>query len=135
MSKSSKFTNAIGIDVGAAKIGLARVSYIAQIAEPLYVIKNDKNTYTAINSLIAEHNIDLLVVGLPRNMNGEKTKQSEYVEKFATELKSQTNMPVVFQDETLSTVGAKERMTNKTKGMEDAVAAAIILEDYLAGRS
>lgn len=127
----SKFTNALGIDVGSARIGVARINSIAQIAEPLVVIPSDDKKFETLNRLITEHSIDLVVVGLPRNMNGETTKQTEYVREFTQNFKETCSIEVVFQDETLSTVAAAERTTKTTKNIEDAVAAAVILEDYI----
>ncbi len=127
----NKFTNAIGLDVGAVRIGVARINSIAQIAEPLVVLQNDDTVHDQINKLTIEYSADLIVVGLPRNMSGETTKQTEYVRDFVEELEKCTTVTVVFQDETLSTVVASQRTTSKTKNIEDAVAAAVILEDFL----
>ena len=123
--------NALGLDVGMARIGVARINSIARISEPLAVLANDELFISEINKLIGVHSIDIVVVGLPRNMKGEKTAQTEYVEQFTEKLKEQLNKPIVFQDETLSTVAASERVTPQTKSMEDAHAAAIILEDFI----
>lgn len=128
----NSFTNALGLDVGLARIGVARISAIAQIAEPLVVLKNDVFFVEKLRQLIAEHSVDLIVVGMPRNMKGEKTDQSAYVEEFVKELAEETGVSLQFQDETLSTVAAQERVTPKTKQLEDAYAAAVILEDFLA---
>ena len=127
----NKFTNALGLDVGAVRIGVARINSIAKIAEPLMVLQNNDAVNDQINRLTIEYNADLIVVGLPRNMSGETTKQTEYVRDFVEELIKSTSINIVFQDETLSTVAASQRMTIKTKNIEDAVAAAVILEDFL----
>lgn len=127
----NKFVNALGLDIGAARIGVARVNYIAQIPEPLVVLKNDHDFVSSLKRLIDEYSIDLIVVGLPRNMSGEKTAQSAYVEEFAEDLKSKIDLKVEFQDETLSTVAASEKVTEKTKMLEDAYAAAVILSDFI----
>lgn len=128
---NNSFMNALGLDVGMARIGVARINSIARISEPLAVLANDELFISEINKLIGVHSIDIVVVGLPRNMKGEKTAQTEYVEQFTDKLKEQLNKPIVFQDETLSTVAASERVTPRTKSMEDAHAAAIILEDFI----
>ena len=130
----NNFTNALGLDVGQARIGVARINTIAQISEPLIVLNNDPSFEDKLRGLVDEYSIDLIVVGLPRNMSGEKTAQSEYVETFAKELQDNITTPIVLQDETLSTVAASQRVTAKTKSMEDAYAAAVILEDFMASR-
>ncbi len=127
----NKFTNALGLDVGQARIGVARSNSIAQISEPLAVLSNDEQFETKLKQLITEYSIDLIVVGLPRNMKGEKTAQSQYVEEFVEHTRTRIDVAIELQDETLSTVAAAERVTEKTKSMEDAHAAAVILEDYL----
>lgn len=128
---NNSFVNALGLDVGMARIGVARINSIARISEPLAVLANDESFVPDIKKLISEYSIDIVVVGLPRNMNGEKTAQTEYVETFTNKLQTQIDKPIVFQDETLSTVAASERVTPKTKSMEDAHAAAVILEDFI----
>ena len=97
----SNFVNALGLDVGDARIGVARINSIAQIAEPLVVLQNNDRFMTELTELILEYSIDLLVVGLPRNMSGEKTKQTAVVEHFAQEVLSRCPIRHVFQDETL----------------------------------
>jgi putative Holliday junction resolvase len=133
MSRSTnKFTNALGLDVGMARIGVARINSIAQISEPLVVLNNDDNFVGHLQKLISEYSVDLIVVGLPRNMQGEKTEQTRYVEQFTENLSKHLSLRIIMQDETLSTVAASERVTDKTRFMEDAHAAAIILEDFIA---
>jgi len=132
---SNVFINALGLDVGSSRIGVARISSIARISEPLAVLANNEDFIKQLQKLLAEHSIDLIVVGMPRNMSGEKTAQSEYVEQFVDELKAKLDKPIVFQDETLSTVAASQRVTIKTKSMEDAYAAAVILEDFMESES
>lgn len=122
--------NILGLDVGERRIGIARINSVAQIAEPLAVLQNDANFVTELKGYITEHSIDVLVVGMPRNMKGEKTKQSASVESFASANLQDLGLPVVFQDETLSTVVAESR-SSMPKAMEDAVAACVILEDYI----
>lgn len=127
----SNFVNALGLDVGDARIGVARINSIAQIAEPLVVLQNNDRFMTELTELILEYSIDLLVVGLPRNMSGEKTKQTAVVEHFAQEVLSGCPIRHVFQDETLSTVAAVARMPKNAEHLQDAYAACIILEDYI----
>lgn len=126
----SRFTNALGLDVGERRIGIARVNSIAQIAEPLVVLINDSYFRNKLEALIAQYSIDIIVVGLPRNMQGEKTKQTESVEKFVNNNLNAIGVPIIFQDETLSTVVAKSK-SNLPKDMEDAVAAGVILDYFI----
>ena len=124
-------TNILGLDVGERRIGVARINVVAQIAEPLAVLQNDDDFVTELKALIEEHTINTIVVGMPRNMQGEKTQQSRSVEEFTEKNLCGIGLPVVFQDETLSTVMAEARSTLPKK-MEDAVAACVILEDFVS---
>ena len=128
----SKFENALGLDVGDVRIGVARINHIAQIAEPLVVLKNDDTFGQQLRKLLDEHSIDLIVVGLPRNMSGEKTKQTLVVEDFVRENLEDLELKYVFQDETLSTVEAELRIPKRSEHLKDAYAACVILEDFIA---
>ena len=125
----NSFTNALGLDIGAARIGVARVNSIARLPEPLCVLKNDESFTTQLDVLVKEHGIDLIVVGRPRNMKGETTHQTEEILKFTHDMNM--DVPIVFQDETLSTVKASMYKSKAFAHIEDAVEAAIILEDFV----
>lgn len=126
----SNFTNALGLDIGAARIGVARINAIAKIPEPLCVLKNDDNFNSILNRLIKEHDIDLLVVGKPRNLSGNTTDQTNIVADFMQTL--DLSIPIEYQDETLSTIVASDMVGKKyPKKMEDALAAGVILQDYV----
>lgn len=123
--------NLLGLDIGEKRIGVARVNLTAKIPEPLTTLINDASFAKNIANLVKEHEIDALVVGLPRNMNGEVTEQTDIVKKFVTENLSE--FKVIYQDETLSSVEADTRLGNLrvSKAEIDSLAASIILEDYL----
>lgn len=128
------FNNALGIDVGEKRIGIARVNSVAKLPEPLATIKNDASFTRNLNSLITKHGIDLLVVGLPRNMYGQETAQTQTVRQFVNDvIKKHTNLQVYYQDETLTSVAAES--TNSTKVIEkfgvDALAAVEILNGFI----
>ena len=126
-------SNLLGLDVGEKNIGVARVNLIAKIPEPLAVLTNNSSFSANLGKVVQEYSIDSIVVGLPRSLSGEETKQSKYVRDFVGKNLSQYQF--VWQDETLSTVNAQLRM--KQMGFEnqpamlDSVAACIILEDYI----
>lgn len=128
-----KFVNALGIDVGARRIGIARVNSVAKIPEPLGTFLNDDAFPTALTKIIAEHGIDVIVVGLPRNMQGLETPQSNIVRVFVDEvIKTSTKLPVQFQDETLTSVAAESHGRDEIAryGL-DSLAAAEILKDFI----
>lgn len=119
----------LGIDFGLAKIGLALAE--AGLAQPLGVIENDSRTINKIVQLIDQEEIKKIVVGISEGKIGQKAKN------YGKELKKQTGLEVVFQDETLTTKEAIAKMVEAGKRKqyrqknEDAFAAAIILQSYL----
>jgi putative Holliday junction resolvase len=129
----AQVNNLLALDVGSARIGLARASMNARLPEPLPTLKNDSSFIIKVKEAIEENQIDTLIVGLPRNMSGQETKQSVYVREFCANTLNKLNLPIIYQDETLSTVKAQEwiKRNNYNKTSLDSVAAVIILEDYL----
>jgi putative Holliday junction resolvase len=124
----------IGLDVGEKRIGVAVADLGVRIAVPFTTIEVDGSEIEAINEIIVKENADTLVVGYPRNQLGEATTQTDYVEKFAKLLENSV-ATIVFQDESLTSVIAEQRLTAHrkpySKGDIDAQAASIILQDYL----
>lgn len=122
----------IALDVGEKRIGVARASTIARLAEPLMTIEHTDAVMDTIEQLIAEHAVSTVVVGLPRNLSGEDTAQTDTVRTFAAQLRG---VEVVFQDEALTSRKAEAELQNRgkpyQKGDIDALAATYILDDYL----
>lgn len=109
------------------------------LASPFTIIdcRGERQALEAIIDIINQHQVEQIVVGLPRSMNGSIGKQAGKVKAFVQKLCSHTEVPVEFRDERLTTVLAKRLMqaanTKKTKkkARDDAVAAALILQGYL----
>ena len=124
----------LGLDVGAARIGVALADMGVRIAVPYDYIEVDGNEVAAVAELVIKNDIDTIVIGYPRNQSGEPTQQTAYVEAFAKTL-DDIDARIVFQDESLTSVMAEQRLAahRKTysKGDIDSEAAAIILQDYL----
>jgi putative Holliday junction resolvase len=124
----------LALDVGEKRIGVAVASSDVQIAIPFETIEVDGGEVARIAELVLDQHIDVLVVGYPRNQSGEPTAQTRYAEAFAEQLHD-IAPKLVFQDESLTSVLAEQRLqaTGKPyqKGDIDALAAALILEDYL----
>jgi len=127
--------NLLGLDIGGSRIGIARVNMSARLPEPLGTYKNDEFFLDSLKSLIKEHQIDTLVIGLPRNMQGQETAQSNYVRDFCKSTIEPLGLKILWQDETLSSVEAVKRLGARKyhKSDIDSQAAGIILEDYLKG--
>ena len=125
----------IGLDVGHKRIGVALGDMLVRIAFAYDTIEVDGTEVQRIAELAVRNDAKTIVLGLPRNQSGEETKQSEYVREFAEKL--QDVAEIVFQDESLTSVIAEERLKQRKKSYQkadiDAEAAAIILQDYIEG--
>jgi putative pre-16S rRNA nuclease len=123
----------LALDVGEQRIGVATGDSAIKIASPVGWYSNDESFATQLEQLLDHHRPEALVVGYPRNQSGEPTKQTAYVEQFMTDLRPE--VPVVFQDEALTSVQAEERLMALkkpySKGDIDIEAAVIILQDFL----
>ena len=126
--------NFLALDVGSRRIGLAMADSQVKIAVPFGWSENNENIVQEITELVLRHDIDTIVVGYPRNQSGEPTKQTEFVEEFVKQFEDiELDTEIVFQDESLTSVQAEQRLGNKIKdkGEIDAEAASIILQDFL----
>jgi putative Holliday junction resolvase len=124
----------LALDVGEKRIGVAVADSVIRIAVPFETIEVDGNEIQSISKIIITEYADTIVVGYPRNLAGETTAQTRYVESFAEKLTGLA--PTIdFQDESLTSVIAEERLAIHkrpySKSDIDAQAAAIILTDYL----
>jgi putative Holliday junction resolvase len=121
------------LDVGEKRIGTAVGDDSIRLAVPFETIEVDGSEVKEIARLVVTESADAIIVGYPRNQSGETTAQTAYVEDFARQLTDIAE--VIFQDESLTSVIAEERLKSYkkpyTKGDIDAQAAAIILQDYL----
>jgi putative Holliday junction resolvase len=132
----------LGIDFGERRIGLAVSDDLGSMARSLLTIdtKETKNVWGELRQIIEKEKIEMIVVGLPQNMNGTLGEKGEKVLAFVEELKKKTNLSVVTEDETLSTVEAQRilretgRKMKKHKKSLDKISAALILQSYLDSR-
>lgn len=124
----------IAFDVGTKRIGVAICDGRIKLASKLITIEVDGNELKTIRTIIEEKSPDVLLVGFPRNQSGEVTKQTATVEGFARRLEV-FDLPVVFQDESLTSVVAEEYLKKQskpyTKDEIDSMSATLILQDYL----
>ncbi len=129
----------LGLDIGERRIGVALSDPEGIVAISLTVIER-KSEDVALKQLIDlthEHEVERIVIGLPRSLDGSLGRQAQAVQTFAESLAGCTELPVVTYDERLSTVAARRVMAEagvkrgKRKKRLDSVAAAIILQAYL----
>ena len=126
----------VGLDVGTKRIGVAKADSSTKIAVPDGFVNVNGQEFAEIARIARMYNTSTFVIGLPRNNNGEETKQSLYARNFARQLAmSIPNARIYFEDESLTSVEAerrlKERKKKYQKGEIDAEAASIILQDFL----
>jgi len=127
----------MALDVGEKRIGVALADGAIKIAIPFDTIEVDGMEIDKIARVIADEKIAKIVVGYPRNQSGEATAQTHYAEQFAKALRI-FDVPVVFQDESLTSVQAEKILQAQKKpyqkGDIDKLAASIFLQDYLEQR-
>lgn len=124
----------IALDIGEKRIGVAQADSEVRIAFPLCTVEVDELLMGRLREIITETEPSLLVIGYPRNQQGEPTAQTREVERVAGKLKV-LGVDMIFQDESLTSVLAEDHLKRQkkpyTKADIDAHAAAIILGDYM----
>lgn len=127
----------LGIDVGKARIGVARCDAHGMLATPLETVARDPRAHTDVQriaELAAEYTAIELVVGLPLGLSGHRTPSTEDAAQFAELLAAQTPLPVRLVDERLTTTQAQAQMraagknVKQSRGVIDQAAAVVILQ-------
>lgn len=129
----------MSVDYGDARTGIAVCDRLEYLAHPVEVINQsyEPKVLDRICELISEHNPELLVVGLPKNMDASCGARAEKCVEFAKHLEEMSSIKTVTWDERLTTVEAHNYLSSnnvrgkKRKNVVDAVSAVIILQDYL----
>jgi len=131
----------LALDLGSRTIGAAISDESRTIAQPLRTIPRQRQGYrrdlAAIRKMASEMRVTTIVIGLPLTMDGRHGTQAQKVVEFAEILKARMDIPVILHDERLSTFEAQETLRDadlpreRWKAHVDAIAAAIILRDYL----
>lgn len=129
----------MGLDIGDRTIGVAVSDLMGMTAQGVKTIKrtSKKNDIDEIKNIIKEKNVNLIVSGLPKNMNGTVGSQGEKVKKFCELIKEEIDIDIEFWDERLTTVAAEKTLITadvsrkKRKNVIDMMAAVLILQGYL----
>ncbi len=132
----------LGLDYGSKTVGVAVSDPLFLTSQPVETIVREREnklrrTLSRIEELVTSYGVETIVLGLPRNMDGTEGERCEKTRAFAEQLQKRTSLPVVFADERLTTAEAAEILTESgvaakdQKKHIDAVAAALILEDYM----
>jgi putative holliday junction resolvase len=141
----TRAVRALGIDYGARRIGLALSDASGTLASPWRVLERPPSEPDTLGLICGEvarlraedDGLAAIVVGWPRRLDGSPNEQTPRVEAFARALEAAAGIPVVLQDERLSSVEAESRLAARERDWRvrkqrlDAAAAAVVLQDYL----
>ncbi len=133
----------LSVDLGKARTGLAVCDKMEMLATPLAQIneKNMDNLLEKVANVALAHEVEMIIVGLPKNMDGTEGESAKNARDFAAKLKEKTKLLVRMQDERGTTITAHKYLNaTNTRGMKrknvvDSVAATIILQNFLDSRN
>lgn len=131
----------LGLDLGTKTLGVSICDNTETIASFIGTIRFTENkpeeSFKELEELINEYNVKAFVLGLPKNMNNTLGERAEITTKYKRILEENTNIPVIFFDERLTSVISNSILIEadisrkKRKKKVDSIAAQIILQDYL----
>ena len=134
----------LSLDIGDKTIGIAVSDPLGLTAQGIKTIRrtSNKNDIAELGEIISTYEVDTLVIGLPKNMNGTEGERCELVRKFASKVQAAyPDVKQIFWDERLSTVAAEKSLIaadvsrKKRRRVIDKMAAVYILQGYLDGLS
>lgn len=129
----------LGVDFGRARIGIAVSDELGMLAHPVETIPAGGNAAKRIDEIAREKNVERVVIGLPRHLNGSMGEAAGEVLAFAEKLRKLLPCELVAWDERLTTIAANRALrdggqkTRTSRSFVDQVAAQMILQGYLDG--
>lgn len=141
-NRKSQFVSALGLDIGRKRIGVAGCDGTGLIATGLTTILRTSfvRDIEQFQELVQQRQVQVLVVGLPYNMDGSLGFQAKQVQNYARRLAAALNLPLEYIDERLTSHQAEQMMIaqnispSRNKGLVDRKAAALILQQWLDAR-
>ncbi|MFP3124752.1 Holliday junction resolvase RuvX [Ectobacillus funiculus] len=131
----------LGLDVGTKTVGVALSDEMGWTAQGIETVRineeRNKFGFERIQELVKQYNVDTIVVGLPKNMNGTIGPRGEACQQYAEQLRELLGIEVIMWDERLSTMAAERFLISadvsrkKRKQVIDKMAAVVILQGYL----
>jgi putative Holliday junction resolvase len=124
----------LAVDFGERRIGLATSDASATVATPRRTLRrqDDQTALEALERFGRDEEVELIVFGIPRSPEGDESPFADRIRSFAAKLARRTGLPVRFHEETLTSDEAARRLPRPAARDElDAMAAAVLLEDYL----
>ena len=142
MSGMQLMRRVLGVDFGQARIGVAISDELGMLAHPVETIPGARIGEAAkrVAEIARERDVERVVIGMPRHMNGELGAAAAEANAFADKLRPLLHCPITMWDERLSTTAANRALrdagqkTRQTRGIVDQVAAQMILQGYLDSR-
>ncbi len=130
-------SSVLALDVGEKRVGVALARAEVRVPVVLKTLdRKNENFWDRLVQICHDNDIAEIVVGLPRGLDGQDTEQTNRTREFVSELKNRLNLPVVLQDEALTSHKAKENLSASGKSYDksdiDGLAASYILDDYLS---
>lgn len=133
----------LALDIGTVRIGIATSDIMEIIASAyeVYKRKNPNEDLQHVAKIVQDLSVGEIVIGLPLKMDGTEGQSVEMARQFGEKLAELVSVPIVYQDERLSTVSAERILIEsgvrreKRKGKIDSIAATIILQTYLDKKS
>ncbi len=139
MSGLAIMRRVLGVDYGRARIGVAISDELGMLAHPVETVPaaQQKKAAQRVAQIAKERDVERVILGLPRHMNGELGAAADEAKAFGAILQPLLKCPIVLWDERLSTTAAHRALqasgqkTRQTRGVVDQVAAQMILQGYL----
>lgn len=134
-----QYRRSLGIDYGERRIGIAVSDPTGTIATPVKTLPNKADSLNVIKQIAADYSVSEIVLGLPLTMKGTDSEKTREVREFKEKLEKICSLPVIFEDERLSSRQASSsllimnttRKQRREKSRVDQMAAALILQSYL----
>ena len=133
----------LGIDYGSKRIGLSLSDPLQILATAYGALENSERVWVEIAAILAKEDVELIVVGMPTTLKGERGKKAQDVEDFTSELRRHVSVGIVHWDERFTTsiarqtriaMGSKRSARRVRDGSLDAMAASVMLQGFLDSR-
>ena len=137
-----QYKRKMGLDYGDKRIGIAFSDLLGLIASAyeVYQNNNEEETLNYLCKLAKDKDVDQIILGLPLNMEGEENPRTIITRDFGKKLQEKSGLPVIYEDERLTSVEADEMLKSrkmsweKRKEIIDKVSAELILQSYLSSK-
>jgi putative holliday junction resolvase len=125
----------LALDIGEKRIGVAIATLDSKLPRPLVTLINDQELINNLRSIIEGQQVEQIVAGLPRGLDGQETAQTAQVRSIVKDIEKELGIILKFQDEALTSVKAEEELSSHGKIYQkadvDKLAATYILQDYI----